>query len=66
VDTDVLPPAILAGRRSGEAVTIPVGTPLRDAEMMLLRATLDHTGGNKEQAARILGITSRTINRKLR
>ena len=66
VDTDVLPPAILAGRRSGEAVTIPVGTPLRDAEMMLLRATLDRTGGNKEQAARILGITSRTINRKLR
>jgi len=66
IDVDVLPPNVLSGRRQADVVTIPVGTTLRDAEMMLLRATLDSTGGNKEQAARILGITSRTIYRKIK
>lgn len=66
VDVDVLPNNVLAGRRLDEAVTIPLGTPLRDAEMEIIRATLDSTGGDKETAAKILGIASRTIYRKIR
>ncbi|MBD3221448.1 response regulator [bacterium] len=65
VDVDVLPPTVLAGKSRFEQVTIPVGTPLRQAEMQLIEATLRSTGGDKDTAARILGITARTIYRKL-
>jgi two-component system, NtrC family, response regulator HydG len=66
IDVDVLPQPVLLGRRTSNAVTIPVGTPLREAEMELIRATLDSTGGDKETAAKILGIASRTIYRKIK
>jgi two-component system response regulator HydG len=66
VDIDVLAPAVLAGRKRSESVTIPVGTTLADAELQLIQATLDSAGGDKETAANILGIASRTIYRKLK
>ena len=66
VDADVLPPTVLAGKSRFEQVVIPVGTPLRQAEMQLIEATLRSTGGDKDTAARILGITARTIYRKLK
>ena len=66
VDTDVLPASVLAGKSRFEQVVIPVGTPLRQAEMQLIEATLNSTGGDKDTAARILGITARTIYRKLK
>jgi len=65
VDADVLPNTVLAGNTRYEQVVIPVGTPLRQAEMKLIDATLRSTGGDKDTAARILGITARTIYRKL-
>jgi len=46
-------------------VSIPVGTPLREAERHLIQAALRHTGGDKSAAAGLLGITRRTIYRKL-
>ena len=66
VGVDLLPKAVRAGRRTGGAVTVPIGTPLRDAEMELIRATLDSCDGDKETAARILGIAARTIYRKIK
>jgi two-component system response regulator HydG len=60
-----LPQSVVVGRKRFDAVTIPVGTTLKDAEMALLQATLESTGGDKEIAANILGIASRTIYRKL-
>ena len=65
VDLDVLPNSVVSGRQRSDAVNIPVGTTLRDAEMQLIQATLDSTGGDKETAANILGIASRTIYRKM-
>lgn len=65
IDMDVLPRSVVAGRKRFEAVTIPVGTTLRDAEMELIQATLDSVDGDKETAANILGIASRTIYRKM-
>jgi two-component system, NtrC family, response regulator HydG len=65
VDVDALPPHVVTGRARAEQVVVPVGTTLRDAEMELIRATLDSTGGDKEMAARILGIAARTIYRRL-
>ena len=44
---------------------IPVGTSMAEVERSVLRRTLDHFGGDKEAAARALGISSRTIYRKL-
>lgn len=49
----------------GEGVFIPVGTKLRDAEDMIIGATLNHTKGNRTKASKILGIGLRTIRRKL-
>jgi two-component system response regulator HydG len=53
------------GRPAGEAViTIPVGTALEDVEKLVISETLRRTGGNKLQAAALLGISARTIYRK--
>ena len=60
-----LPGSVVTGRQKFDALTIPVGTTLRDAEMQLIRATLESTRGDKETAANVLGIASRTIYRKL-
>jgi two-component system response regulator HydG len=65
VDVDVLPNSVVKGRQRFDAVYIPVGTTLRDAEMQLIQATLESAGGDKETAANILGIASRTIYRKM-
>jgi two-component system response regulator HydG len=54
------PPAAAAG-----AISIPVGTPMEEVERMVIRETLRHTRGDKNLAARILGIAARTIYRKL-
>lgn len=44
---------------------VPIGTTLKDAEDLLIRSTLRHTGGNRTKAAKILGIGIRTIRRKI-
>jgi len=59
-------PAWITGRAAGpRAVNIPMGTSLREAEKRLIEATLRHTQGDKSAAAGLLGITRRTIYRKL-
>lgn len=46
-------------------LTFPVGTPLDEVEHRLIRETLRYTGGDKSLAAQLLGISTRTIYRKL-
>ena len=48
-----------------EGFLIPYGTPLDEVERRIIRGTLERTGGDKKLAARLLGIASRTIYRKL-
>jgi two-component system response regulator HydG len=48
-----------------EVLTFPVGTSLDEVEMRLIRETLKHTRGDKSVAAQLLGISTRTIYRKL-
>jgi two-component system response regulator HydG len=63
---DDLPDAIRESE-AGEAATITfgVGTPLDEVERRLIRETLRHAHGDKSVAAQLLGISTRTIYRKL-
>ena len=47
-------------------VTIPAGTPMAEAERMVIEAALRHTRGNRRRAAEMLGIGERTLYRKIR
>ncbi len=48
-----------------DSLSFEVGTPLAEVEQRLIRETLRHTGGDKPLAAQLLGISARTIYRKL-
>ena len=48
------------------SVAVPIGVPLEQVEELLIREALRLVGGNKQQAARLLGINVRTIHRRLR
>ncbi len=61
-----LPPTI-SGFTSTDAgiMQFQVGTPLAEVELGVIVATLEHTRGDKQLAAQMLGISARTIYRKL-
>jgi two-component system response regulator HydG len=50
---------------AGGAITVPLGTPLEEIERAVIRETLRQTRGDKNLAARLLGVAARTIYRKL-
>ncbi len=52
--------------RDPNAVELPVGTTVRDAEKALILRTLEHTGNNKTRAAQILEISLKTLHNKLK
>jgi DNA-binding NtrC family response regulator len=47
------------------AVSVPVGTSLDEAERVLILATLDAVAGSKAQAAKVLGISLKTLYNRL-
>ena len=47
------------------ALSFPIGTTLEEVENRLIRETLKSTNGDKSLAAQLLGISTRTIYRKL-
>jgi transcriptional regulator of acetoin/glycerol metabolism len=47
-------------------VSIHVGMSLRQAEELLIGATLQQTGGNVREAAKILGIDRSTLHEKIK
>jgi transcriptional regulator with PAS, ATPase and Fis domain len=49
-----------------DAVVVPVGTPLDQAERALILRTLEAAALNKTRAAKILGVSTKTIHSKLR
>jgi two-component system response regulator HydG len=61
-----LPDAVAhATTQSAAALTFPLGTPLVEVEERMIRETLKHNGGDKALTAQLLGISTRTIYRKL-
>jgi two-component system response regulator HydG len=61
----VLPQSVSAFGESRHSLTFKIGTPLRDLEKRAIDITLQHTRGDKNMAARLLGIAARTIYRHL-
>jgi two-component system response regulator HydG len=60
-------PDVVRENESSEpsTITFSVGTPLDEVERRLIRETLRHAHGDKSVAAQLLGISTRTIYRKL-
>jgi DNA-binding NtrC family response regulator len=53
------------GTGDGSTLQLRIGTTVADAERRLILATLDEFGGNKEQAAKALGVSLKTLYNKL-
>ncbi len=48
-----------------DTIEVPVGTDMARVEREVIRKTLQHVGGNRKKAARLLGIGERTLYRKI-
>src|SRR3954468_21711589 len=68
IDEDALPREIrdaTPGTASPSSLTFPIGMPLAEIEMRVIHETLRHTRGDKRLTAKLLGIATRTIYRRL-
>jgi two-component system response regulator HydG len=65
IPLSVLPQHVSAFAESRHSLTFKIGTPLRELERKAIDITLRHTRGDKNMAARLLGIAARTIYRHL-
>src|SRR5947207_12667841 len=65
IPMSVLPQAVSAFAEAQHSLTFKIGTPLRELERKAIDITLHHTRGDKNMAARLLGIATRTIYRHL-
>lgn len=66
IGVEDLPDAVAnASSPAPSELSFPIGTPLAEVEHRLIRETMKHTGGDKSLAAQLLGISTRTIYRKL-
>ncbi len=62
---DDLPEVVASAERSPDVMAFPIGTTLAEIERRVIHDTLLHTSGDKQLAAQLLGISARTIYRKL-
>jgi two-component system response regulator HydG len=66
IQVDDLPDVVAqATAPTPSALSFSIGTTLEEIESRMIRDTLKHTGGDKSLAAQLLGISTRTIYRKL-
>jgi two-component system response regulator HydG len=77
VEPQDMPPEITSGQtpifaaqmetsnNDGKNILIPLGMPLEEAELEIIKQTLESVGGNKEEAARVLGLSRSSLYRRL-
>src|SRR5437762_3670141 len=65
IPLSVLPQNVSAFAESRHSLTFKIGTPRSELERSAIDITLHHTRGDKNMAARLLGIATRTIYRHL-
>jgi two-component system response regulator HydG len=71
LDVDDLPADLFPSESSiaevdGQGIAALVGKPLSEIEGLFIAETLKLTGGNREEAASLLGIGARTLYRKIK
>ncbi|HMP06834.1 MAG TPA: sigma-54 dependent transcriptional regulator [Lacipirellulaceae bacterium] len=71
LDVDDLPPELAGGEApppalAGDGLSDLVGRPIEEIEKLFIGETLKATGGNREEAAGLLGIGERTLYRKIK
>jgi DNA-binding NtrC family response regulator len=59
------PAAGAAARNDGKGIDVAPGMTIAEAEQQLIQATLEHVGGDKKQAAKVLGISLKTLYTRL-
>jgi DNA-binding NtrC family response regulator len=60
-----LPGRVGGPTSSGSTITLPIGDTMDNYERRIIYRTLEHTDNNKTQAARILGVSLKTLHNKL-
>lgn len=60
------PAEVAAANGSAPVVAFRVGGSMEEAERELIASTLRHTGGNKTRAAKLLGISLKTMHNKVK
>jgi Response regulator containing CheY-like receiver, AAA-type ATPase, and DNA-binding domains len=63
---DLLPKNIVPNKEDVSMIKIPLGTSLKEAEKEIIQKTLQMAQGSKKEAAKILGISSRKIEYKVK
>ena len=66
VGPKALPARVQASPRIPDYVHVELGTSIADAEADLIKATLEHVTSNRRKAAKILGISVRSLQYKLK
>jgi two-component system response regulator HydG len=61
-----LPETLVRTDQAARHLVISIGTPLEEVEDRLIEETLRYTKGDKTLAAKLLGITTRTIYRRMK
>jgi len=59
-------PVSTASKQENSAVDVQAGMSIRDMERALIEQTLEHVQGNRTEAAKLLGISIRTLRNKLK
>ena len=65
IPLSVLPTSVSAFAETRHSLNFKIGTPLKELERKAIDITLHHTRGDKNMAARLLGLAPRTIYRHL-
>jgi DNA-binding NtrC family response regulator len=66
IQADELPDFVVAQERNAQSFPMRVGMTLAEAEQLLIRQTLTQLTSNREEAARALGVSRRTLQYKLK
>jgi DNA-binding NtrC family response regulator len=66
IDVDDLPPQFREEKAVDQALRFPLGMRLDEVETQYLQQTLRMTDGNRTRAAELLGISRRTLQRRLK
>lgn len=65
VRPEQLPPEIAASDAAARQILIPLGTPLKKVEEIVIRKTLEEMTDHRQNAAKILGISPRALHYKI-